>query len=113
LSLFLQREAEFAFGFDETIEPIALARAMQISGWLVDTGGQPIHGIREIMRMRLRPRWTKRARRKRNRPDVAAQFPEASDAQTSGFLVELPLRVGRNEIILRVQDRERRWRTFF
>jgi glycosyltransferase involved in cell wall biosynthesis len=106
-------EDEFAYGFDDPIAAVMFTRALRISGWLVNAKARPIHGIRLIARNGWWPRRVMRARRKRNRPDIAAQFPEVPDAGASGFLIEMQLRSGRNEISVQVQDDQKRWRTFF
>ena len=106
-------EDEFAYGFDDPIAAETFTRALWISGWLVNVKGRSIHGIRLIARNGWWPRRVMRARRKRNRPDIAAQFPEVPDAGASGFLIEMQLRSGRNEISIQVQDEQKRWRTFF
>ena len=106
-------EDQFAYGFDDPIAAVTFTRALRISGWLVNVKAQPIHGIRLIARNGLWPRRVMRARRKRNRPDIAAQFPDVPDAGASGFLIEMQLRSGRNEISVQVQDDQKRWRTFF
>jgi glycosyltransferase involved in cell wall biosynthesis len=104
---------EFAFGFDEPFEPLVLSRTRSISGWLVDTSGEPINGIRVIATKRLRPRRVVRARRKRSRPDIGAAFPSVPAAESSGFYINVPLRVGVNRLRFQVQDARKRWRTFF
>jgi glycosyltransferase involved in cell wall biosynthesis len=104
---------EFAFGFDEPFEPLVFSRARPVSGWLVDTSGEPIHGIRVIATKRLRPRRVVRARRKRSRPDIGAAFPAIPAAESSGFYVDVPLRAGDNRLLFQVQDARKRWRTFF
>jgi hypothetical protein len=106
-------EDEFAYGFDDPIDPVSYSRAVRISGWLVNIKAQPIHGIRLIARNGLWPRRVTRARRKRSRPDVALEFPDVPDARASGFLIETQLRSGRNQISIQVQDEQKRWRTFF
>ena len=104
---------EFAFGFDDPFEPLVFSRARPVSGWLVDTSGEPIHGIRVIATKRLRPRHVVRARRKRSRPDIGAAFPAIPAAESSGFYVNVPLRAGGNRLLFQVQDARKRWRTFF
>jgi len=104
---------EFAFGFDEPFEPLVLSRTRPINGWLVDTSGEPINGIRVIATKRLRPRHVVRARRKRSRPDIGAAFPAIPAAESSGFYINVPLRVGANHLLFQVQDARKCWRTFF
>jgi GT2 family glycosyltransferase len=106
-------EDEFAYGFDDPITPVTFTRALGISGWLVNVKARPIHGIRLIARNGLWPRRVKRARRKRSRPDIGAAFPDVPDAGGSGFLIQIQLRSGRNEISIQVQDERKHWRTFF
>ena len=93
---------EFAFGFDEPFEPLVFSRTRPVSGWLVDTSGEPIHGIRVIVTKRLRPRHVVRARRKRSRPDIGAAFPAIPAAESSGFYVNVPLRAGGNRLLFQV-----------
>jgi glycosyltransferase involved in cell wall biosynthesis len=64
------------------------------------------------VRRRFHKRQEFRARRKRNRPEVAAAFPDTPGAMTSGFLLELRLGLGRNNITFQVLDHDRVWRTF-
>ncbi|MFL6537451.1 MAG: glycosyltransferase [Chthoniobacterales bacterium] len=100
-------DARFAFRFDDPIEPVVFDDELRISGWLVDTTGAPIHGIRAIS-----GRKTIAGRRKRHRPEVAAAYPNLAEARNSGFLVELPLRRGWNAIELQVRDAGKVWQTF-
>jgi glycosyltransferase involved in cell wall biosynthesis len=104
---------EFAFGFDEPFEPLVFSRTRPVSGWLIDTSGEPIHGIRVIVTKCLRPRHVVRARRKRSRPDIGAAFPAIPAAESSGFYVNVPLRAGANRLLFQVQDARKCWRTFF
>ncbi len=106
-------EDEFAYGFDDPIAAVTFTRALRISGWLVNVKARPIHGIRLIARNSLWPRQIRRARRKRSRLDIAAAFPDVPDAGASGFLIEIQLRSGRNEVSLQVQDEQKQWRTYF
>src|SRR5262249_47303714 len=52
------------------------------------------------------------ARRKRERPEVAAAYPHLPEALASGFLLEIPLGLGRNNLTFQLRDHERIWRTF-
>jgi glycosyltransferase involved in cell wall biosynthesis len=106
-------ESEFRFGFDDPIGSVSFTRTFRLSGWLVNTKGKSINGIRLVARNSLWPRRVVRGRRKRSRPDVAAQFPDLPDTYASGFLIEAKLRPGCNRLLLQVQDHERHWRTFF
>jgi GT2 family glycosyltransferase len=103
---------DYAFRFDAPIEPLTFGSELNMSGWLLHRGGQPINGIRAIVKRSVFPRKTFRARRKRNRPDVAAAYPHLPDAMPSGFLLELRLGLGRSHLVFQVQDHERIWRTF-
>src|SRR5207244_13142770 len=104
---------EFAFGFDEPFEALVFSRTRPVSGGLVDTSGEPIHGIRVIATKRLRPHRVVRARRKRSRPDIGAAFPAVPAAESSGFSVNVALRTGGNRLLFQVQDARNCWRTFF
>jgi GT2 family glycosyltransferase len=106
-------DGEFAYGFDDPIEAVSYTRALRISGWLVNTQARPIHGIRVIACHGFWPGRVVRARRKRSRPDVAAEFQGVPGAGASGFLIEMRLHSGRNEISMQVQDERKCWRTFF
>src|SRR5437764_3977123 len=106
-------DGEFAYGFDDPIDGASYTRALRISGWLVNMQARPIHGIRAIACHGFWRRRVVRARRKRSRPDVAAEFPSVPDAGASGFLIEMRLRSGHNEIAMQVQDERKHWRTFF
>src|SRR4051794_31771153 len=97
-------DGEFAYGFDDPIEAVSYTGALRISGWLVSMQARPIHGIRAIARHRFWRGRVVRARRKRSRPDVAAEFPGVPEAGASGFLIEMQLHSGLNEISVQVQD---------
>jgi len=103
---------DYIFRFDAPLEPVVFGGEAGLHGWLIHREGKPTYGIRAIVRRRFRKRQEFRARRKRNRPDVASAFPEIPEAMTSGFLVELRLGLGRSDITLQVLDHERVWRTF-
>ena len=103
---------EYVFRFDAPLEPIVFGGEAALHGWLLHPEGKPAHGIRAIVRRRFRKRQEFRARRKRNRPDAAAAYPEIPEAMTSGFLLELKLGLGRSHITFQVLDHERIWRTF-
>ncbi|MFL6582929.1 MAG: glycosyltransferase [Chthoniobacterales bacterium] len=103
---------EFAFRLDREIGPIIFGGELHLTGWLVDLRGRPINGVRAIVRAPLRKKRMVKARRKRNRPEVAAAYPELRDALASGFLVELKLPFGRSTLTFQVLDERRIWRTF-
>lgn len=103
---------EYVFRFDTPFEPVVFGGDVALHGWLLHREGKPAHGIRAIVKRRFRKRREFRARRKRNRPDVAAAFPEIPGAMTSGFFLEFPLGFGRSKISLEVLDHDRVWRTF-
>src|SRR3954453_1178327 len=100
-------EARFAFRFDGPIESVVFDNELKISGGFVDTAGAPINGIRAIVGRR-----TVAARRKRHRPEAIAAYPHLPEARNSGFLIELPLRRGQNEIELQVRDAQKVWHKF-
>jgi glycosyltransferase involved in cell wall biosynthesis len=103
---------EYIFRFDSPFERVVFGGELALHGWLLHREGKPTHGIRAIVKRRFRKRQEFRARRKRNRPDIASAFPEISGAMTSGFLLEFPLGFGRSDITLEVLDHERVWRKF-
>ena len=103
---------DYDIRFDTPLEPIIFCAELDLHGSLIHRGGKPIHGIRAIVTRRFfRPR-TVRARRKRNRPEVAVAYPHLPGALASGFLLELRLGFGRNQLVFQVQGHERVWRTF-
>jgi GT2 family glycosyltransferase len=102
----------FTFRFDAPIPRQFFGDRYDLSGWIVNTTGAPITGIRALVRQPLRRKKIFPARRKRSRPDVAVGFPHLPDAKTSGFLLELVLGAGRNHLTLQVRDEQRAWRTF-
>nr|MBA3386996.1 hypothetical protein [Chthoniobacterales bacterium] len=103
---------DYAFRFDSPIEPVVFGGELNVHGWLLHREGKPISGIRALVKRRFFRREYTKGRRKRNRPDVAAAFPHLPDALASGFLVELRLGLGRNDVTFQVLDHERVWRTF-
>ena len=103
---------DYAFRFDNPIEPVVFGGELDVHGWLLHREGKPISGIRAIVKRRFFAREIIKGRRKRNRPDVAAAFPQLPDALASGFLIELRLGLGRSEVRFEVLDHERVWRTF-
>jgi len=103
--------ADYAFRFDTLPERVTFSSQLKITGWLLDRRGQPIHGIRGIVRGALWRRSIFRARRKRSRPLVAAAYPDLPEAGQSGFLLPLELFFGQNEITIQVQDHLKNWRT--
>ncbi len=102
----------FRFRFDSPLPEILLGGTIELHGWLFETTGAPVHGLRAVLRRRLRKRVVQRARRKRQRPDVAAAFPDLPQAAESGFLFHLQLGFGRNELEFQVLDAARHWQTF-
>ncbi|MBA2271610.1 MAG: glycosyltransferase [Chthoniobacterales bacterium] len=103
---------DYAFRFDAPIEPVIFGGEADIHGWFLHREGKPVHGIRAVVKRQFFGRTVVRGRRKRSRPDVAAAFPHLPDAEASGFLVELRLRLGRSDITFQVLDHDRVWRTF-
>jgi GT2 family glycosyltransferase len=104
--------SEYIFRFDAPIESRIFGEQYDLSGWLLHSGGKPITGIRAIVKHRFARRHTFAARRKRTRLDVAEAFPHLPEAKKSGFLFELRLRPGRNDLTLQVREEDRTWRTF-
>ena len=103
---------DYVFHFDAPIERRNFGGELDLSGWLLQRNGRPIHGLRAIVKRRLFSRMLVPARRKRNRPDAEAAFPDLPEAKMSGFLFELRLPLGRNYLTFQVLDHERVWRTF-
>ncbi|MFN2509159.1 MAG: glycosyltransferase [Chthoniobacterales bacterium] len=103
---------EYSFRFDLPLEPVIFGGEVDLSGWLLHREGKPIHGIRAVVKRPFFRREILRGRRKRKRPDVAAAFPNLPEAEASGFLLELRLRLGRSRLAFQVLDHERIWQTF-
>ena len=103
--------ADYAFRFDTLPERVTFSSQIKLTGWLLDRRGQPIHGIRGIVRGALWRRSIFRARRKRSRPLIAAAYPDLPEAGQSGFLLSLEMPLGRSEITIQVQDHRKTWRT--
>lgn len=102
----------FAYRLDQPIPPRLFGAELQITGWLLHRGGEPIHGIRALVKRPFhRPRVV-RARRKRTRNDAEAAYPDLPRARTSGFFLVLYFSLGRQRVELQVQDDARVWRTF-
>lgn len=102
----------FVFRFDQELEPIIFGGELNLTGWLVQLEGRPIHGIRVVIGRGIFRQRSKSARRKRRRPEVAAAFPHLPDAWSSGFLFELRLGLGRSGLTFQALDHEQRWQTF-
>lgn len=102
----------YTFRFDAPINRRVFGDRYDVNGWLVHSRGDPITGIRAVLRRPLTRRQIFPARRKRSRPDIAAAFPHLPEAKTSGFLLELRLGLGRNHLTLQVRDAQRVWHTF-
>lgn len=102
----------FAFRLDAPIPARVFAGELQISGWLLHREGEPMHGIRAVVQRRFGRTRIWKARRKRSRPDAAAAFPDLPGAKSSGFLLQIPLSLGKNRLRLEVQNAARVWRTF-
>lgn len=106
------RGDQYDFQFDTPLDTPIFGADLDVHGWLVDRRGKPVEGLRAIIK---RPFFRQRiiaARRKRTRPDVGLAYPHLPDALRSGFLLELRLGFGRNQILFQVRDPERNWRTF-
>jgi glycosyltransferase involved in cell wall biosynthesis len=103
---------DYTFRFDAPIERRIFGDGYNLSGWLFHSQGEPITGIRAVLRRPLARRQIFSARRKRSRPDIAAAFPHLPEAKTSGFLLELRLGLGRNRLTFQVRDKQRAWHSF-
>ena len=64
---------DYAFRFDAPIEPVSFGGEADIHGWLLHREGKPVHGIRAVVKRQFFGRTVVRGRRKRSRPDVAAE----------------------------------------
>lgn len=104
--------AEFAYRLDQPIPSRLFGAELQLTGWLVERAGQPIHGIRARVSRPLHRTQVVKAKRKRTRTDAEAAFPDLPHARTSGFFLELHFSLGRQRVQLQVQDDARVWRTF-
>ncbi|MEY2564898.1 MAG: hypothetical protein QOH88_3091 [Verrucomicrobiota bacterium] len=103
---------DYLFRFDAPLDPIVFGGEAALQGWLLHREGKPTLGIRAFVKRRFHKRQEFRARRKRNRPEVAAAYPDTPGAVNSGFLLEMRFGLGRNNIIFQVLDHDRVWRTF-
>ncbi len=106
------RAADYIFRFDEAVPRVVFGGELALTGWLFHRAGRPLHGLRAVVRRTFAAKEMVRGRRKRNRPDAAAAYPEAADAGASGFLLELRLGLGRNELEFQLLDDGRKWQTF-
>lgn len=106
------RGEQYDFQFDTPLDSPIFGADLDVHGWLVDRGGKPIEGIRAVIKRPFFRQRTFSARRKRTRPDVGLVYPHLPDALRSGFLLELRLGFGRNQLLFQVRDHERIWRTF-
>jgi glycosyltransferase involved in cell wall biosynthesis len=102
---------DYVFRFDTPAKPLVFDE-LALSGWLLHCDGQPINGIRVIIKRKFARRKIVRARRKRRRPDAEAAFPDLPEAKVSGFLFELRLPLGRNHLVFQALDHEHTWHTF-
>ena len=103
---------QYTFRFDGPIEHRVFGDKYNLSGWLLQLEGKVVTGIRAVLKRPLARREIFTARRKRSRPDVATAFPHRPEARSSGFLLELTLRLGRNRFELQVRDENRNWQSF-
>ncbi|MFL6567587.1 MAG: glycosyltransferase [Chthoniobacterales bacterium] len=103
---------DYIFRFDAPVEPVILGGELALHGWLVQREDKSIGGIRVLVRRSFRKAESVPARRKRKRPEIAAAFPNLTNAEDSGFLFELQLGFGRNQLVFQVKDENRKWRTF-
>lgn len=92
--------------FDYSAE--ALAPDVEISGWFLPPLETGIRGLRAVRGPSIHV-----ARRKHLRHDVGARYPDHPHALESGFVVQVHLRLGWNEIRLEFKEETTRtWRTF-
>ncbi|MGI8819367.1 MAG: glycosyltransferase [Chthoniobacterales bacterium] len=102
---------DYVFRFDRELPRTFFGSDLALTGWHFRRDGKPINGLRAVVRRPFFRKKIFRARRKRNRPDAAAAFPENPEAAVSGFLLEMQLHLGRNLVRFEVLDHERRWQT--
>ncbi len=105
--------ADYFFHLDSRPERVQFSAHLELTGWLFHRRGEPIHGLRAVVRGTLGER-TFVARRKRLRPAIGAAYPNLPDAATSGFLIEIDrLPPGQSRLELQVKDHEKIWRPVF
>lgn len=106
--------AAYFFHLDAQPERIRFSSRLEVTGWLFHRQGAPIHGLRAVVRSRLRRDRIFPARRKRARPAIGAAYPDLPAAAMSGFLVEVEhLPLGSSTLELEVKDESKKWRCIF
>jgi GT2 family glycosyltransferase len=106
--------AAYFFHLDARPERIRFSSRLELTGWLFHRQGAPIHGLRAVVRSRLRRDRIFLARRKRARPAIGAAYPDLPAAAMSGFLIEVePLPFGTSTLKLEVKDESKKWRCIF
>jgi len=106
--------AAYFFHLDAQPEHARFSSRLELTGWLFHRKGAPIHGLRAVVRSRLRRDRIYPARRKRARPAIGAAYPDLPAAAMSGFLVEIErLPFGSSALELEVKDESRKWRCLY
>src|SRR5262249_23679129 len=106
--------AAYFFHLDAQPERVRFSSRLELTGWLFHRQGAPIHGLRAVIKSRLRRERIYPARRKRARPAIGAAYPDLPAAAMSGFLIELDrLPLGASSLELEVKDESRKWRCIY
>jgi GT2 family glycosyltransferase len=114
LSVARPEAAAYFFHLDAQSERVRFSSRLELTGWLFHRQGAPIHGLRAVVRSRLRRDRIYPARRKRARPAIGAAYPDLPAAAMSGFLVEIArLPFGGSTLTLEVKDENRNWRCLY
>ena len=105
---------EYLFHLDELPPRFTILSCLTITGWVFHRTGQPIHGVRAVLKPRGRRPRIHTGRRKRARPALGAAYPHLPEAASSGFLIELEeLPLGPFALQIEVRDQEKNWQTLF
>ena len=106
--------SDYLFHLDALPPEISFRRRIEITGWLLHRRGQPIHGLRGIVKSLMRRARIYKGRRKRARPAIGAAYPDIPEADMSGFMLEIDhLPFSRCELEIQVKDHKKKWRTIF
>jgi GT2 family glycosyltransferase len=97
----------YRWWYDRPAEWQRPTRVLYITGWCLDTTGEPIHGIRAKIGRRCF-----RANIGIPREDVFALHPELVYSRRSGFAVAVPLPRGASNLLLQLRSTDGIWRSF-
>ncbi len=104
----MESEAELdvlhAIEWPPTRETVLKTREATVKGWCFDRNGQPFRG----MRARIGDQEFK-VRRKHARFAVGHIYPECTQADFSGFKVDLELPPGKSEVVLEYKTQDKVW----